>query len=64
MDKLFNMKAIEHFVVVIVVAFFAQVAVAGAPLDLSSSAGRTAAVTAILVALWRVVREDIPTASS
>jgi len=59
MNSLFNLKSIEHFIVVLVVAFFAQVAIAGASIDLSSSTGRTAAVTAIGVALWRVFREDI-----
>lgn len=64
MSNLLTFKAIEHFVVVIVVAFAAQVAVGGATLDLSSSAGRSAAVTAIAVALWRALRENTQTAGA
>lgn len=51
-----SFKAIEHFLAVLLVSFFAQVAISGAPLDLSSAAGRTSAVTAILMAVWRAFR--------
>lgn len=56
--SLLNLKAVEHFVVVVVVAFASQVAVAGQPLDLSSAAGRSAAVTGAVMVLWRILRED------
>lgn len=52
-----TLKTIEHFVFVIVAAFVAQVVVGGAALDVTSPAGRTAAATAVAVALWRAVRE-------
>lgn len=60
MSKLLNMKAIEHFVVVLVVAFASEITIAGAPVDLSSAAGRSAVVTAIVLALWRALRVDAP----
>ena len=53
-----SLKTIEHFVFVIVAAFAAQVVVGGAALDLTSTTGRSAAVTAIAVALWRAFRES------
>ena len=56
MSKLLNFKTIEHFLVVIIVAFLSQVAIAGAPLDFTSSTGRAAAVTAIAAALWHAFR--------
>lgn len=56
-----NLKTVEHFVFVIVAAFLAQVAIAGAPIDITSSTGRTAAATAILVGLWRAFRETSTT---
>lgn len=58
MSKVLNLKAIEHFIVVVIVAFASQVAIAGAPLDLSSAAGRSAAATGVLLVLWRVLREN------
>lgn len=56
--SILNLKAIEHFLVVIVVAFASQVAISGQPVDLTSSAGRSAALTAVVMALWRILRED------
>ncbi len=63
MSKLLNLKAIEHFLVVIIVAFAAQVTIGGVPADLSSAAGRSAIATAALMALWRVIRENAPAAT-
>lgn len=57
MNSLLNLKSIEHFMFVIVAAFAAQVVIGGASLDLSSAAGRSAAVTAVAVAIWRAFRE-------
>lgn len=52
-----SLKDIEHFVFVLVAAFVAQIAVGGAAIDITSAAGRSAAVTAIAVAIWRAIRE-------
>jgi len=64
MKNLLTMKAVEHFVFVIVVAFAAQVTIGGAPLDLFSAAGRSAALTGIGMAIWRALREIGPTAGA
>lgn len=54
-----DLKTIEHLVVGFVVMFGAQVAINGVPLDLFTAAGRTAAASAIGMAIWRAVREDL-----
>lgn len=65
MNKILTLKSIEHFLMVLVVAFAAQVSIGGVPADLSSAAGRSAVVTAIAMGLWRALREtEAPAATA
>lgn len=60
MKEILNLKAIAHFLTVLIVAFAAQVTIGGAVVDLSSATGRAAVATAVFMAIWRALRITTP----
>lgn len=58
-----DFKTVEHIVFVFVAAVVSQVAIGGQPLDITTNVGRSAAATAVLVTIWRAIRETEKSAS-
>lgn len=56
MDPKTTLRAVEGFIVVIVIGMASQVTVAGQSLDLTTPAGRAAAVTALGSAIVFAIR--------